>query len=191
LFKKEGIFFSCIIIFNLIFIGIYDGWHGDWSWGPRYLVPVIPFYLLPIFIFFQKKGVLNWIILSFALISLLLQLTGVLVNDSEYHQIRYIMVSKQISKEMPPDITGAFILLKHKLFQRDSIYNLSEFSIKSDAKVNTTEFETFNGFNLWYCHLARYYNKPNLRYLPLIFLPFLVFAFAAMLKSSNYLDGMG
>ena len=51
---KEKIFFSEAIVIILIFLGYifinggFYGWHGGWTYGPRYLVPMLPFLAIPI-----------------------------------------------------------------------------------------------------------------------------------------------
>jgi hypothetical protein len=46
--KTHCILFLAIIISFLIYYSQLEFWHGLVSWGPRYLLPVIPFLILPI-----------------------------------------------------------------------------------------------------------------------------------------------
>ena len=48
--KNPGIAvaFILIIISYLLFHSNLFYWHGDWAWGPRYLLPITPFLILPI-----------------------------------------------------------------------------------------------------------------------------------------------
>jgi hypothetical protein len=69
----------------VIFFSPWWGWHGGWSWGPRYLVTVMPLLVLPIGIrlisptrrFLIALGVV-W------LIALLVSIAGVGVDFNEY-----------------------------------------------------------------------------------------------------------
>ena len=51
---KEKLFLPEAIIIILIFLGYilinggFYGWHGGWTYGPRYLVPMLPFLAIPI-----------------------------------------------------------------------------------------------------------------------------------------------
>jgi len=51
---KEKIFLPEAIVIVLIFLGYicinsgFYGWHGGWTYGPRYLVPMLPFLAIPL-----------------------------------------------------------------------------------------------------------------------------------------------
>lgn len=47
-FPAAGIFIGAAFSIALVFYGCWWTWHGGWSWGPRFLVPVIPLLLIPI-----------------------------------------------------------------------------------------------------------------------------------------------
>ena len=36
-----------IVACTLVFYGRFDDWSGDWAWGPRFLLPLIPLLMLP------------------------------------------------------------------------------------------------------------------------------------------------
>jgi hypothetical protein len=40
--------FIMIILSNILFFSKYYYWHGDWAWGPRYLLVVLPFMIIPV-----------------------------------------------------------------------------------------------------------------------------------------------
>jgi hypothetical protein len=68
----------------LIFYGSWWAWDGGWSWGPRFLVPLIPISLLPLGYLPDGRG---WRIATALLIGLgvLVQSLGLLVDHSRYH----------------------------------------------------------------------------------------------------------
>jgi hypothetical protein len=45
---------AAIVVGNLAFYGAYLHWWGDWGWGPRYLVPLTPFLILPLLPLLQR-----------------------------------------------------------------------------------------------------------------------------------------
>jgi hypothetical protein len=50
-------------------------WDGGWSWGPRYLLPVLPFALVPLAEWWIVPRA-RWIVLALALLSVLVQIPG-------------------------------------------------------------------------------------------------------------------
>jgi hypothetical protein len=67
---KEAYLFLLIIILNFLFIGSFKYWGGDLSWGPRLIMPILPFAILP----------LGGIIKKYLGATILLVLIGFLVN---------------------------------------------------------------------------------------------------------------
>lgn len=159
LYRKESILFLGIIITNLCFYASFYGYHGDWSWGPRYLVIATPLYLLPLYVFLKKKNIIKSTLVFLVVLSFLIQLVSVLQNDYEYLQITAGGAGVKIPKKMPPPITGSVVILKHKFLYNNNIYKLSEFGIKSNESIDTSWIESYRGLNLWYCHLLRGYRK--------------------------------
>ncbi len=45
--RSEAIFIAILAVSLVVVFGAYSTWHGDGAWGPRYLVPLLPFLLLP------------------------------------------------------------------------------------------------------------------------------------------------
>jgi len=139
-FPKEAVFMLSIIVLNFLLTSSWYGWHGNWSWGPRYLVPTTALWLLPIFVFFNKKGMIRFILISLICVSVLIQLLSVLAGNLEYLAICNANNQEGIRKGMPAQIIGSMIILKHKLIKKDNLYTLSEFGVNSDTKVDTSEF---------------------------------------------------
>ena len=46
--RSECVLFLCIVGFFLLFYGSSGAWHGLNGWGARYMVPIIPFLILPL-----------------------------------------------------------------------------------------------------------------------------------------------
>ena len=53
--KKFCLLFLSIPILFVIFYSTLEYWHGMVSWGPRYLVPIIPFLLIPLGFTLEKR----------------------------------------------------------------------------------------------------------------------------------------
>jgi hypothetical protein len=67
----------------LLFFSTWWTWHGGWSWGPRFLVPLIPFLLLPLGAYMNTARFFLLLALVW-LISLLVVLPGVWVDFNDY-----------------------------------------------------------------------------------------------------------
>lgn len=92
---REALLAVGMLLVHLAFFSRLNYWHGDGSWGPRYLLLVVPFLLLP------AAGLLatiaTWrsdrarmaggLVGALALVSLLVQLLPVVVNFNTYIQL--------------------------------------------------------------------------------------------------------
>ena len=54
--KSSFFIFSAYFVTILVFFGSLETWHGFVSWGPRYLLPVIPFLLIPLAASIEKRN---------------------------------------------------------------------------------------------------------------------------------------
>ena len=135
-------------------------WYGGWCWGPRLLVPMIPLWLLPLYFFLQKKGVIRIMVILLVLLSVSIQVLSVFAGTLEYQLICNANDKEGLRKGMPAQIIGSAILLKHKLIKNDNIYKLSEFGIDSDTVVDTSASECYRGLDFWYLYLARLKKQP-------------------------------
>ena len=89
---REALLALALLIAHLAFYSHLDYWHGDGSWGPRYMVFVVPFLYLPaaglLAALARRPGRLAPALLGFlAALSFLVQLLPVLVNFDTYLQI--------------------------------------------------------------------------------------------------------
>ncbi len=90
--KKHLELFLCfiaIIISYLLFLSKNIYWHGDCAWGPRYLLAVTPFFMIPVADFFDshlwhRQLVIKIAICSLFLVSLMIQIAAVSVDFQKY-----------------------------------------------------------------------------------------------------------
>ncbi|MGB5052609.1 MAG: hypothetical protein WBO46_26905, partial [Caldilineaceae bacterium] len=80
---------ACVALLYWLFYGKWYMWHGGYSWGPRFLVPVLPFLLLMTAPAWQRIFVENrwgragrWLTTLLVLLSLTVQWLGMLIPFS-------------------------------------------------------------------------------------------------------------
>ena len=84
--SRRGIALMVSILFAtyVLFHAPYSFWTGGWNWGPRFLLPVVPFLLLPAGVFLQeaKSRIATLVFVLLIALSVVIQLPAVLVNHS-------------------------------------------------------------------------------------------------------------
>ncbi len=106
--------FILSILFYLLFLSKNIYWHGDWAWGPRYLLPVTPYMVLPVGEFLDSdlwRRKIPRILVPFCLLvslGILIQLAAISVHFQVYFfdlQINRHVRFERIEKEGVPAIT--------------------------------------------------------------------------------------
>ncbi len=84
---KEFVLFVLLVLTNLFFFSIYKFWEGGWGWGPRFLVIIIPYFILFLGTFLEKHRAKKWVlIISLVLIaSFLVQMPAILVTYQRHY----------------------------------------------------------------------------------------------------------
>jgi hypothetical protein len=180
--KPEAILCVVLIVENLAWAASWHSWEGGWSWGPRYLVPTVPLWLFPSAFLLQgtRSRQLRAVFVLIILVSIITQIPGVLVRDFEIHLIKCCMLTATEQAAAPSDYVAAYVLLRHKLVLRDEVYRFSELNIPGTRQVDVTRYRTFHGLNLWTELSSQQFNRPALRWLPvlgLLALMYLIFQF--------------
>jgi hypothetical protein len=79
LFKKNKFFgatLASIFLINLVFYSVWQDYWGGWSYGPRYLLAVLPIFLLPTLFFIKEKLKNIWFLILFIIAAF----WGILIN---------------------------------------------------------------------------------------------------------------
>ncbi|MBS4029541.1 MAG: phospholipid carrier-dependent glycosyltransferase [Ignavibacteriales bacterium] len=84
-FRAEAFLIFSLLLANLLLYAKYIAWAGDGSWGPRYLVCILPLAILPLGIFFEESSPLRKrIIFALAIVGVFIQLGGVSIYFGNY-----------------------------------------------------------------------------------------------------------
>jgi 4-amino-4-deoxy-L-arabinose transferase-like glycosyltransferase len=88
-YPEIGISFILIILSYLLFLSKNIYWHGDWSWGPRYLLALTPFFIIPTAEIFSSdtwstKKLRKGVLYSIVILSLIIQIAAVSVDYSKH-----------------------------------------------------------------------------------------------------------
>jgi hypothetical protein len=77
--KSVAMAFALLVLIWISFHACYQGWDSGWGWGPRYLLPVLPFMLVPA-AETSKRRAGKIICVATAVVGLLIQIPGALVD---------------------------------------------------------------------------------------------------------------
>jgi len=127
------------------------------AWGPRYLLVLIPFFILPIGYLLQKRKKVIYCAMAFLFMAaFVINLASVLVQHPEYQSMRRFMTKRSV--RLPSDIFGIPILLINKLKMTSAVDISREFGINTiplteAGTPTTTGVVALKGLDLWYIYL--------------------------------------
>ena len=73
---REAVLIAAVAIGSFLFIAGFYGWHGGWTFGPRYLVPMLPFLAFPI-AFLRWRPYIFWLLFVPSCAQIVLSAIGV------------------------------------------------------------------------------------------------------------------
>lgn len=166
----EAALCAALLAGNLLLAGAWHSWIGGASWGPRLLVPVISFWLLPAAFWVDERKEYRRFVAAAVLtaVSAFTQIPGVLVKDQQIHHIKRNMLTAEERPAALSDYAFAWRLVFEKLTDpgRGEVYRAATFGVPSNRELDLREHRTFHGLNLWTEHAARQFNRPVIRWLP-------------------------
>ena len=84
--RKTALLFGWLIVSHLLLFSFWGSWQGGMSWGPRLMLVVIPYLILPAgFLLREHKQVVKIPFLIVLLMGILIQLPSVTVNIARYY----------------------------------------------------------------------------------------------------------
>jgi hypothetical protein len=116
--RAEAVFVLLLGASIVTLFALYAFWHGDGSWGPRYLIPFLPFALLPAVALFDGLGstapLKSLAVAVVVSLGFFVNLLGVLVNFDTYINLGYDDQARHFVPAASP-IVGHFNLLGQRL----------------------------------------------------------------------------
>jgi hypothetical protein len=80
----EALLAGGVGLVTLLYSAAWWAWYGGWSWGPRFLVPVLPLLILPIGAVLLARGWARWALALLAAAGVAVQALGVLIDFNAY-----------------------------------------------------------------------------------------------------------
>lgn len=169
--KPEFWVITGIVVVNLGFLAKYNHWHGGGCWGPRLLLPVTPFLILPLGSLLEKipqKGLYSFLLATLIALSVVVQIPGVAVSYGRYMQKIYALSVDQyyqrITYQIPySPLIGQWTEMREVFGNlRDPAirFTLSQLAFQADADMSEGQAMEVLSTNLpdfWfvYLHFAR------------------------------------
>jgi hypothetical protein len=82
--KEEAVLFTTIFGTYLLLHAGWWSWYGGWSWGPRFLVPTLPFLVLPLGALWSRGIARHSSLIALTMISIFVQFLGVAIDFNQY-----------------------------------------------------------------------------------------------------------
>ena len=84
--RKIALLFGWLIVSHLLLFSSWWSWQGGMSWGPRLMLVIIPYLILPIGILLREyKQAVKIPVLVALVVGILIQLPSVTVNVARYY----------------------------------------------------------------------------------------------------------
>lgn len=142
--RPEAFLFLSLTVAFTILHACWWAWAGDWAWGPRFLLVITPYFILPTGLFFE-----NWtsrprlhraLVSSLIICSVAIQVLGVAVHPFSFIEARTQVVAQLVDKQQQniqsyawaysenafvnfspifSHVVGNWWLLKHMIFSYD------------------------------------------------------------------------
>jgi hypothetical protein len=181
--EKQRLIFYAILLISAAYLIIFSlnfAWHGSiWSYGPRYILPIIPFLYLPIIYLKPYKWVFVTLLLAFILQTVLISVNykrDVLndyvayngLSDMEYLYTAYkephIAQIKQLSIILPKNSGKLNNYTPYSPWKK-------EIRTASNEDVLNSSIEK-NSINFWWVRVFHWTNSKFIRFFSIIVLVF-------------------
>lgn len=162
-FRSFAAYLWGIVLINLAFYVLIYTRGSIFSWGPRYLFPVLPIFALPFaeFLKYAKTTLRKAAVIIFAAIGFLIQLPALIVNFSSFiFYVKEMLNLPEYLIDFMPDlspITGSWFLLISFLWRNLSGISL-DFIYNPDFKFISPVVRPLSGYDvgdIWFLNIVR------------------------------------
>lgn len=118
--RREALVICGSVAVYVLMLAAYRQWWGGWGWGPRFLVPFLPYLILPIIsilhvVFVERRHI--WagaLVVALGVVGVAIQLTGVLVGPS-------MPAFNLDTSQLAFDLASAPIAWRHAVWEKTSL----------------------------------------------------------------------
>ena len=152
-----------IVIIWYVLMCFWQSFSGDYAWGNRFLVPILPLIFIPVAFIPTNKKIINVLTFLLILISTLIQFSASFTKVNEITEIQ-LKLQDSPKHENSSQIMTGLNLFYLKLFTSKAVYSADEFVADNSDVINLSKYESFNGFNIWVVHLLNYLGFSSFTY---------------------------
>ncbi|MFI5309553.1 MAG: hypothetical protein ACHQ53_19510, partial [Polyangiales bacterium] len=98
---------------TLLAVSKWWAWSGDWAWGPRLLLPVVPLACLPALRLLERRGVTRVIVLALCAAGFYVQVLAVAIAPSRFIEVTDRAASTAIGNPKHPETVRDELLALH------------------------------------------------------------------------------
>lgn len=182
--REMGVLFGLLVLSQLVLYSPWHSWMGGMGWGPRFLLIVIPYMLLPVGFLLEGKGgsFLKGFIIFTIIVGVAIQIPAVTVNFSRYyyhirHDLKQDAMEKLYFDPKYSPLRGQFdemkIVLKNS-FDKEFMHNLVEQAKLKKNFIGAGDKEVLenglalNAPNFWWYYLYLFGFPFYFTFLPVI-----------------------
>jgi hypothetical protein len=185
---KQGamaLFIISILASQYFFYACFFDPKGGVCWGPRYLASYLFLAVIPLAFVDFRGGLAKAAAVALFVAGMAVNLLGISQRSQEYDYIRIEDFGH--FREYAPQINGCAKIFFTKLSTGENRYALAQFKPGAPGEIDTSQFDTYRGVNIWYWQTALRFHKPALRWLFAVFILYyaglLVFTLRQLFRS--------
>jgi hypothetical protein len=164
----------------------YSFSEGGTAYGPRYLVPVTAFAVIPAGLAMTRsRGLARVAAGVLVAASIAIQIPSVIVSHQAYWQI-VTAHAPEVRDRLPPRVVADAILARETILHRDDPWDLGVLGVAPAGTHFRTVYPALPGANVWWARAARSYGRP---WVMLGAIPFAVLLVLALFRLQRIVRG--